>query len=238
MELKVKVGKRGIVTALILLVILVVYNVLYFVIPFDRSHSNGAFWVSYGFTMFLILFMAVVVFLGIRDKEMKSRVFGVPIIYLGYSTLIAQFVIDAVIMSIGNFFEIKTWIPVVVETLLLGFFFISLIARTAYKDTIKKIDAQEYRESYIKELRVQLEVLVGLATDEEVKKELNKLFETVKYTDPVSNKEVVDIEDEISKKVEDLRSAIKDGKKAESLALIREIDSLVKERKLRARASR
>ena len=106
MELKLKVGKRGIVTALILLILLAVYNVLFFVIPFDRSHSNGAFWVTYGVTTFLIVFMAVVVFIGFGSKELKSKVFGFPIVYLGYSTLITQLVIDMVVMGVGNFFEI------------------------------------------------------------------------------------------------------------------------------------
>lgn len=238
MELKIKVDKRGIVTGLILLILLIVYNCLYFIIPFNRDYSNGAFWVTYGFTTFLILFMGVVVFLGIGDKKLKSRVFGIPILYLGYSTLMCQFLIDGVVMGVGNFFAIKTWIPTIIEILLISFFFISLIVRTAYKDTIKKIDAQEYKESYIKQLRVDLGRLLAKADEEEVKIKLSKLYETVKYTDPVSNKAVVEIEDEISRQVSKLEEALLNGDKDNSLALIKQIVDLVNERKLVARDSR
>ena len=84
--------------------------------------------------MFLIAFSAVTVCIGIYDKELKSRVLGVPILYLGYGVLVAQFVINIVITAVGSRFEIGAWVAVVIETLLLAFFFISLIARTAYKD--------------------------------------------------------------------------------------------------------
>lgn len=138
MELRIRIGKKAIVTTLILAVILAAYNVLYFVIPYNRDLSNAAMWITYGVTTFLTAFSAVTVCIGIYDKELKSRVFGIPILYLGYGVLVAQFVIDTVITAVGSRFEVGAWVAAVVETLLLAFFFISLIARTAYKDTIKK----------------------------------------------------------------------------------------------------
>ena len=235
MKFKLRIKKRSIVTALILLVLLITYNVLYFVIPFNRAYSNGAFWVTYGFTTFLILFMAAVVFIGIGDKEIKSRVFGVPIIFLGFSTLIMQFVIDAVVMGVGNFFEIKTWIPIIVETLLLAFFFISLIARTAYKDTIRKIDAQSKKTEFIKEFRINVEAFYNELPSGEFKKEFEKICEMVKYADPVSDKNIVEVEDSMSNEFEELKKAYGDGDIGEAKNHTKALCSLLNERKLRAR---
>lgn len=238
MELKLRITKRGIITTLILFILLIVYNVLFFVIPFDRSLSGSSYWLTYGVTTFLVLFMFVVVYIAIGDKNLKSRYFGVPIIRLGYGILIIQFIFDAIIMIIGNWFKIPSWITIVIETLLLACFFISLITRTAYKDTIKKIDNKEYKESYIKELRIELSMLCNKVDEPELKKVLEKLNETVRYTDPVSNRSVVDIEDEISRKVEVLNKNILDKNYNNAIKLALEIDGLLKERKLRARASR
>ena len=185
--------------------------------------------------MFLIAFSAVTVCIGIYDKELKSRVLGVPILYLGYGVLVAQFVIDIVITAVGSRFEIGAWVAVVIETLLLAFFFISLIARTAYKDTIKKIDEKEYKESFIRELRPELKLLVDSVNAGDVKTALNKLYETVLYTDPVSSKFVIEIEDEISEKIKALKESLTAGDDVKSLNLIRETDLLVKERKLKLR---
>lgn len=235
MELRIRIGKKAIVTTLILAVILVAYNVLYFVIPYNRDLSNAAMWITYGVTTFLIVFSAVTVCIGIYDKELKSRVFGIPILYLGYGVLVAQFVIDTVITAVGSRFEVGAWVAAVVETLLLAFFFISLIARTAYKDTIKKIDEKEYKESFIRELRPELKLLVDSVNDGEVKTALNKLYETVLCTDPVSSKFVIEIEDEISEKIKVLKESVAAGDDVKSLNLIRETDLLVKERKLKLR---
>ncbi len=235
MELRIKIGKKTIVTTLILAVILAAYNVLYFVIPYNRGLSNAAMWITYGVTTFLTAFSAVTVCIGIYDKELKSRVFGIPILYLGYGVLVAQFVIDIVITAVGSRFEVGAWVAAVVETLLLAFFFISLIARTACKDTIKKIDEKEYKESFIRELRPELKLLVDSVNDGEVKTALNKLYETVLCTDPVSSKFVIEIEDEISEKIKALKESVAAGDDVKSLNLIRETDLLVEERKLKLR---
>lgn len=66
MEFRVKIGKKTIVTTLILAIIMAAYNVLYFVIPYNRDLSNAAIWITYGVTMFLIAFSAVTVCIGIR----------------------------------------------------------------------------------------------------------------------------------------------------------------------------
>ncbi len=238
MEIKLRVNKRAVVTTLILTVILVVYNILYFVIPFDRTVSPGSYWTTYGITMFLILFMGVVVFIGVGDKKAKSRIFGVPIIYLGYSVLITQFILDLVVMIVGNWVAIPTWVTVIIETLLLAWFFISLIKKTAYKDTIKKVDAKEYKEVYIRNLRVDLETICNMVEEPTLKKTLERLYETAKYTDPVSSKAVVDIEDQISIKVEELKKTIYAENFDEAKLIANEIDGLLKERKLRTRSSR
>ena len=236
--MKLKIGKRGFVASLVILIGLIAYNVIYFVIPFNRDHSNASFWITYGITTFLMLFMGVVVFLGIGSKTLKSRIFGVPILYLGISVMIAQLIVDALVMGIGNFVDFKYWIVIIIETLLLAFFFISLIARTAYKDTIEKIDASEVKQSFIKELRVNAEVLVGLCKDAEFSKKLNKLYETVKYTDPVSDPSVEEVEDRINDSFSLLRDAVNASNYDEASVKLDEINSLLNERKLRLKSQR
>lgn len=236
MNLTINIKKSGLITGLIILILLGVYNVLFFVIPFDFSKSAGAFWTSYGATTFLVLFMAVVVALGMAGTELKSKVFGLPIIKLGYSVLVAQLLIDLVTMSVGNFYQVPAWIVVIVEVILLAFFFVSLIARVAYKDTINKIDAKEYKESFIKELRIEMQSLYNSVKNENVKRNLNTLVELVRYTDPVSTKDVEPIEDEIVNKVAELKSEIENEEKAN--ALISSITNLIKERKMRLKAQR
>ncbi len=234
--MKNKLGRSS-VTCLVSLIVLVAYNILYFVIPFNRDLSGAAFWISYGVTNFLILFNLLTVYLGIKDKSLRSRVFGIPIVTLGVYFTIIQFVADILIMSIGNFVKIPYWVVVVFEVLLLATAFISLIARKAYKDTIITIDAKAEKEDFIKDLRIQLDTLVHASiSDAQLKNNLRKLYETVKYTTPVSKKCVYEIEEDISTKVAALKKAIQDENVVKANGLIDDITNLIRERKARLSA--
>ena len=233
--MKNKLGRSS-VTCLVSLIVLVAYNILYFVIPFNRDLSGAAFWISYGVTNFLILFNLLTVYLGFKDKSLRSRVFGIPIVTLGVYFTIIQFVADILIMSIGNFVKIPYWVVVVFEVLLLAAAFISLIARKAYKDTIITIDTKA-EEDFIKDLRIQLDTLVHVSiSDAQLKNNLRKLYETVKYTTPVSKKCVYEIEEDISSKVAALKKAVQEENVIKANGLIDDITNLIRERKARLSA--
>jgi len=227
-------GRKSLVTCMTSLIVLVAYNILYFVIPFNRDLSKAAFWITYGITTFLILFNLLTVYLGIGDKQLRSRVFGVPIVQFGIRVTITQIIIDVLVMSIGNRVAIPYWIIVVIEVLLLSIFFISLIAQKAYKDTIIGMDAKEDNELFIKNFRIELDSILHLViSDAELKNNLRKLYETARYTTPVSKKCVYELEEDISYKVAVLKDAVKSADNIKATNLIGEITNLLRERKAR-----
>ena len=91
-------------------------------------------------------------------------------------------------------------------------------------------DAKEVKESYIKELRIELDVVAKTNTIPELNKDLERLAEKAKYADPVSTQSVVAIEDEISDRVIDLKSALRDGNAENAQKLIKNIIDLLEER--------
>ena len=238
MEIKIKIGKKGIVTSLILLLVLAAYNVYFFVIPFNKDLSAVSYWITYGITVFLILFMGVVVFIGFHDKKIKSRVFGIPVVYLGFLSICAQFLIDAIVMIVGNWLEFYSWITIVIETLLLTFFFISLIVRTAYKDTVRKIDASASKETFLKELRIQVATIAESIDGDSLKREANELLELITYSDPVSSPCVSKIEDSILLELEKTKNAIASEDVDFIKSSIAKIKSLMMERNIRLKAER
>lgn len=69
-----KKNKTPIILISILIIIALMYNVLYFAIPFDRTHSNASFWITYGFTMAMIIAIGIVAWISFNRKELKSKV--------------------------------------------------------------------------------------------------------------------------------------------------------------------
>lgn len=228
-----KIGKRAIVTGTIILILLALYNVLYFVIPFNREFSNGAFWITYGFTTFYFVFSAFIVFLGIKDKKIDSRVFGIPLIKLAIGSCIAELLIDAIVMGVGNWFTVPFWAVIIVEAIITAYVFIAVISRYALKEHISQVDSYKEKTNFIKELRAELGVLKNKYSSHELAKEINELYETARFTDPVSDESVETIENQITSKLETLKTQLKSGELDSSKQTIQNINDLLVERKIK-----
>jgi len=93
------------------------------------------------------------------------------------------------------------------------------------------------KEDFIKDLRIQLDTLVHVSiSDAQLKNNLRKLYETVKYTPPVSKKCVYEIEEDISSKVAALKKAVQEENVVKANGLIDDITNLIRERKARLSA--
>ena len=235
----IKLGKKTLITLLILLIVAAIYNVVYFAVPWKRELSNAAFWVTYGCTWLALVFAGIVTAIAFGKKDLKSRVFGIPIFYVGYCVVILQLVIDFVVMGVGSWYEIKYWIPLIIEVLVYGIAAISVIARTAYRDSIDQMETKaEQKKAFIKEFRIELDVLVSSNKIDSIKPELDTLAEKVRYTDPVSSSAVTEVEDQIVNEFELLQKAISDGEADKTKNLISKISNLLDERKARLKADR
>lgn len=230
--MKKTLSKRNLVSALILSIVLIAYNILFFVIPFNWNYSKVTYWISYAFTLFFIIAMYGVILLSINDKTLKSRVFGIPIVLTGFFVLLAQLIIDLLLMIIGNWVSIEYWITVLIEVMITASFFISIIAEKAYKEKIIAIDSKgNNNEAFIRELRKELERIKSDISDEQLEKDFEKLYEIVRYTIPVSTAKSYEIEEDISDKFSKLKNQLDNGDNGKAKITIAELISLLKERK-------
>lgn len=214
-----------------LLIIYIIYNICFFVIPFNKEISNASYWISYGATSFVFICCTISTILGINDRSLKSRIFGIPILFLNITTIFVQIIFDLIVMIIGNFILFQSWITIVFETLLIGLFFLSLIAEKTYKDKIITIDKKDNKELFIRKLRIELELMRNSINDDSLLKAFDKLYEEVKYTDPVSKQEVYEVEEEISNAVSRIKKNIDEGNFVKAKKAINATLILVRERK-------
>ena len=222
---------RDVVTGVVLSIFLAVYNILYYVIPFNREFSAASLWITYISTIVSAVIAFISVIFGLKDGKLKSRIFGIPIVYLCVFILLLQFILDCVVMTVGSFFVVQWWVSVVAETFLFSFFSISLISRKTYKSMIKEIDGREKDTLFIKDLRIRSGVLLRGAKGTSIENAMENLYECIRYTTPISNAETYDIEEEISEKVRRLEEYISDGNFVKAKKEIEITVGLINERK-------
>ena len=227
----IKLGKKTAIVLSVLGILAVIYNVIFFVGPWNNGKSIATTWISYGCTWLALVFTGVITAIAFNRKEMKSRMFGIPVYYVGYTVLILQLLIDGVVMGVGHWFEIPFWIPTIVEVILFGIASIAVIARAVNRGYIDAVDKKEVKETYIRQLRVEVDSVVESNSIEILNDDLRKLAETVRYTDPVSHKDVEDTEDQITLAFEELGKAVASGDVAKAQLAIAKMTRLLNERK-------
>ena len=122
---------------------------------------------------------------------------------------------------------------IAVNTVLLGACLIGLISVDVAKQEIERIDEKirdDVKVFFIKSFQADVEGLVSKASDESVKKELKDLAETIRFSDPMSNPQLVVIENKIEGKISDLSSSVEISDDKTSKALCNELQQLFAER--------
>lgn len=77
---------------------------------------------------------------------------------------------------------------------------------------------------FIKQVQTEIELLADAETDVATKSALTQLAEKIRYSDPMSNEQIADIEDRITEKIAELKAS------TDKTKIINELNSLLDER--------
>ena len=203
----------------------VLFNVIAFAVP---TAKTATFWIAYAFTAVAFASQIAIWKFAFKGTDtLKSRFLGIPLISVGITYLIVQIIAFAVFMAMPL---TASWIAIVVCALILGISAICLIGTETGREEINRVEEKvEKKVFYIKSLQVDVELLASAETDTDTKAALTKLAEKIRFSDPMSNEALADLEAEITAKVKELKIA---DKKAEIITVI---DSLITERNKKAK---
>lgn len=218
--------KKNSTTGYILLSIaFVLVSVIAFTIP---SAKTTAFWISYAFTV--IAFAAQIAIwkaaLG-RAESLKSKFLGFPVVHIGMVYLVVQIIAFAVFLFAP---ALPVWSAIVAGAVIAGSSAICMIAADVGRSEIEQVSAKAGEGTfYIKRLQTDIESLADTETNAETKTALKQLAEKIRFSDPMRDEQISDIEDRITAKIAELRFT------ADKAEIINELKSLLDERNKRAR---
>ncbi len=232
-----KLNKRQISLIAVYVIVLIVFNVIFFAAPFEK---NGCSWVMYAFSNVSIIFGLCISFYafnsGNSEDGLQSKVYGFPIFRVGIIYMVMQVAISIILFAIGHFTRVPTWVGVIVSVLLLGIAAIGVIATDNVRDIV------EQNEKVVKEKTIQMrrfkldfDGIAPYANDPELKKELEKLAEKVKYSDPVSSDDLQEIEEELQAETNNLRNLVKGGNVEEARAKLTLVSNILEDRNRRCK---
>ena len=189
-------------------VLLALFNVISFVSVgwAGISKYTPSFWIGYAFITLSFIGQIVCAYFALKDDDIKKTFYNVSLISTSYTGLILSFVFGGLCMIISL---LPYWVGILLCAIVLGINVIAIIKASAVVDIVSSID-EKAKEStfFIKSLTVDAESLMSRAKSETIKAECKKVYEAVRYSDPMSNGALVSIESEITIKFSNFSDAV------------------------------
>lgn len=179
---------------------------------------DARFQITFLFIVLAFIGNLICAYFAFKAENLKKMFLNLPLIMVSWSALIAMLIVGSGLMLIPN---CPAWISVIVCIVVLTFNAIAVIKAVWASDTVNKVDAKvKAQTSYIKNLTVDAESILARAKSEPVRAECKKVFEAVRYSDPMSNEVLSVIEAEITVKMDEFSTVVNtdDAEKAKKIA--------------------
>ena len=211
-------------------VALSLFNVIAFVVPSipTLEKYTSSFWIGYVFITITLIGQLICAYVVLKDDSSKKLFYNISLVRLSYIGLIVSFVIGGLCML---FSPLPYWVGVVLCAIVLAINIIAVLKATVAINEVERIDQKiETQTAFIKSLIVDAESLAARAKSETIKVECKKVYEVIRYSDPMSHAELATIESEIAHQFSLLVDAVKANDAEKVLNNASEICLLINDR--------
>lgn len=220
------------------ILLLAIFNIVAFVTPSWQTLEKytPSFWIGYSFITVSFIGQLVCAVYVFKEKDARKQFYKISLFTASYIGLAISFVVGIVFMIVPI---LPYWIGAIVCPLILSLNVIAVLKAKVAADIVSEIDDKiEKKRMFIDEMKHLSEDLLFRADTDQVKRACKEVNDAFRYSDPISVKELSDIENEILESFESLKQAVRENdteavlnKKNELLALIAERNSLCKKLK-------
>lgn len=223
-----KLEKKQVQGLITLAVMLIVFNVVAFAIPFPK---NGCFWAAWAFGLMAVLAAIPILLYAFRPgKNLQSKFYGFPIARIGILYLIGQMIVTLIFWGLA-FVNCPAWIPVVVSVLILAATALGLVSTDVARDEVVRQQEQRKADtSAMKALYASVSSLVDRCSEPEAKKAVASLADELRYSDPISSEATAEVERSLRVMLIDLQNAVASEDAAIVKQLVSSMANTLKER--------
>lgn len=186
------------------------------------------FWIAYGICMAALFGQLILGFAALRDDKKEKLFLRLPLLRVGYLTVTLS------VLSAWPFLLIPkapAWLGAVFCFLFAFFFMLAVLRASAAIENVEAIgEAVAVKSAFVRSLTANAQALSGYAKDEQAKTAVRRVYEALRYTDPMSEAALNDIEEEIFDAYNRFEEAVRTGDSAAIALLSDKVILLVNER--------
>ena len=210
----------------------IIFNAITFLIPNEvfgvTRFDKGVFWIAYALITISFIAQLITAYKFVKDDSDEKMFLNIPLLRTGYMAIIVSIIVGMVFMI---FPVLPTWIGAVVCLLIAGYFVIACVKASAVANVVADIDTKvKTKTAFMRMTIVEAENILARATTAEIKAEAKKVYEALRYSDPMSNPALDGIEQEIDNGLKELKKAVTCNDSATVLSIVADLLLNVKER--------
>ena len=222
-------AKQYLTVSIVYAAIFAIYNIIIMLLFDDK---NNIFWTSYAFMCAAFVINISVTIFSFKTLDVQAVFFGIPLLSFSIFYFFGELFASIVFMLFRNVVGMKLTVAVQVIFLLIFVIFaaLAILTRSTVVDITKNV---ETKVQSIKMLSVDVKLLEEQCTDKELKAELHKLAEAIRYSDPMTHDALADLDNIIKGKVSELKYHCNSNAKSEAMQICFQLASFISERNQR-----
>ena len=217
--------------------LLILFNLICFVTPAEWYGFNkfgGSFWAGYVVIMLAFLGQLACAYKAFRAENAKKLFYNLPLITVSYTGLILTLVFGGACMAVP---DLPNWLGAILGAVVLAFTAVAVIKASAAADIVESVDKKvTEKTAFLRVATADAEVILASAKSEETKAECRKVYEALRYSDPMSNEALSVTEAKITVKLGELKAAAAADDAEKTKTAAEDLMLLIKERNTKCKA--
>lgn len=186
-----------------------VYNIITFCCSAFINVFTTVFWVGYIFTVIAFICQLACSYIAFMDDNPQKTFYNVSLLSVSYFSLAVIFVAGGLCMAVPLF---PVWLGAVLCVLTSGISACVILSVCFAIDTVSGIDKEiETKTFAIKKLTADAEHLLNRIQSNDIKRECKKVYNALRYSDPMSNAALYEINEQIQRQFDSFESAVNAG---------------------------
>lgn len=212
-----------------LLVGFLLFNAVVFLIPNEimgiTRFDKVGFWVSYALVTLSFVAQLIIAYKFVKEDSHSKRFLNIPLLSTGYISIVVSVVVGALFLIVPI---LPSWVGGILCSLVVAYFAIACVKASTASDIVTQIDEKvKAKTAFVRTATIELDGILARAMGD-TQSEVKKVYEAIRYSDPMSTPELDSIESEISQNIKLLKEAVKS--QSDTTNIITELLLLIKER--------
>ena len=160
-----------------------------------RSEYDTGFWVGYIFILIAFIGQILAAYNVMNAETSQKTFYRIPLYRIAKVGLVLTTLVGSVFVLVPG---LPAWIGALICLVILGGNIVSLLKASAAIELVEEIDEKIATQTFfVKNLTVDAESLMARAKNPEAKAICKKVYETIRYADPMSHEGLAGVEREI-----------------------------------------